>query len=114
MMVLSKVIWKLLCIVVVDSYVLNYGAHINDDNVYLSEETSNRSDHHALEIDKAHQISEEENADSVFNGVYRECFLYLSYSCIQKKTLLYLQKLNDMSEVSIIGDVLKFGKYRTL
>lgn len=48
--------------------------------------------------------------DNVFNGVYSECFLHLSYSCLQKKTLLYLKELNNLSEVSVIGDYVKFGK----
>lgn len=51
----------------------------------------------------------EENATNVFNGVYTECILFLSYTCIQKKTLLYLQELNRLNEISIFGDHLKFG-----
>lgn len=48
--------------------------------------------------------------DSVFNGVYTECFMHLSYMCLQKKTLLYLKELNNLSEVSVIGDYVKFGE----
>lgn len=49
--------------------------------------------------------------DNVFNGVYSECFLHLSYLCLQKKTLLYLKELNNLSEVSVIGEYVKFGKF---
>lgn len=55
-------------------------------------------------------IKEKEEADNVFDGVYTECFLYLSYSCLQKKTLLYLKELDKLSEVSVIGDYVKFGE----
>lgn len=56
-------------------------------------------------------ISNNDIPDNVFNGVYSDCFLHLSYSCLQKKTLLYLKELNNLSEVSVIGDYVMFGKY---
>lgn len=51
------------------------------------------------------------NIDDVFNGVYTECFTKFSYTCIQKKTLTYLKQLNDLSEVSLVGDYVKFGEF---
>lgn len=89
----SKFIIVLLCIVVVHSSVL--------DNVVYS--------NNVVESDYENQ---EENVNEIFDGVYSECFLYLSYSCLQKKTLLYLKELNKLSEVSVIGEYVKFGKQR--
>lgn len=86
----SKFIIVLLCIVVVDSLVLN-----------------NTPNNNVIEGDFEEQ---EENVNNVFDGVYSECFLYLSYSCLQRKTLLYLKEINKLSEVSVIGDYVKFGK----
>lgn len=68
-----------------------------------------------IKSDNASEEISESNNDvdtsaDAFTGVYTECFLYLSYSCLQKKTLLYLQKLNDLSEISVIGEYVKFGK----
>lgn len=50
------------------------------------------------------------NVDDVFNGVYTECFVTFSFPCVQRKTLMYLKQLNNMSEVCVIGDYVKFGK----
>lgn len=86
----SKFIIVVLCIAVVDSLVLD-----ND--------TSNNT----VESDFEDQ---EENVNNIFDGVYSECFLYLSYACLQRKTLLYLKELNKLSEVSVIGEYVKFGK----
>lgn len=110
-MMLPRIICKLLCFVLVESYVINHGGSPNVNSLHLNGETFNQSDHHALEIDKTPKVIDEQHEESIFNGVYSECFLYLSYSCIQRKTLLYLQKLNDLNEVSVVGDYLKFGKY---
>jgi hypothetical protein len=52
----------------------------------------------------------ENDPSNVFNGVYTECFLHLSYSCVQKKTLLYLNELNKLPEVPVFGDYVKFGE----
>lgn len=86
----SKFIIVFLCIVVVDSLVLG-----------------NSTNNNVVESDFEHQ---EKNVNDIFDGVYSECFLYLSYSCLQKKTLLYLKELNKLSEVSVIGEYVKFGK----
>lgn len=86
----SKFIIALLFIVIVDSLVIDNGT-IN--NVVESD----------FEV-------QEDNLNDIFDGVYSECFLHLSYSCLQKKTLLYLKELNKLSEVSVIGEYVKFGK----
>lgn len=86
----SKYIIVLLCIVVVDSLVLD-----------------NNPSNDVIESDFDEQ---EKNENNIFDGVYSECFLYLSYSCLQRKTLLYLKELNKLSEVSVIGEYVKFGK----
>uniref|UniRef100_A0A2A4IZ01 Uncharacterized protein n=1 Tax=Heliothis virescens TaxID=7102 RepID=A0A2A4IZ01_HELVI len=51
--------------------------------------------------------------DDNFNGVYAECFLHMSFPCVQRKTLMYLKQLNNLSEVSVIGDYVKFVKLNT-
>lgn len=86
----SKCIIVLLCVVVVDSLVLD-----------------NNTNNNVIESDFEDQ---EENVNNIFDGVYSECFLYLSYFCLQRKTLLYLKELNKLSEVSVIGEYVKFGK----
>ncbi|CAB3222916.1 unnamed protein product [Arctia plantaginis] len=53
------------------------------------------------------------NIDDVFNGVYTECFTKFSYTCIQKKTLTYLKQLNNLSEVPVVGDYVKFVRLNT-
>lgn len=63
---------------------------------------------------KSYIDNEEGNITNVFNGVYTECFLHLSYSCVQRKTLLYLKELGKLQEVSVIGDYVKFGKLHDL
>lgn len=107
-MVLSKVFCKLLCLVLVDSYIIGHNNIDRGLNEVYSNEDYNKSDL----VPTIHTIEEnaEEKAANVFNGVYAECFLYLSYSCIQKKTLAYLQMLNNLNEISVLGDYVKFGK----
>lgn len=49
------------------------------------------------------------NPEDAFVGAYTECILYLSYTCLQKKTLMYLYKLHKQREVPILGNYLLFG-----
>lgn len=49
-------------------------------------------------------------AEDAFLGVYSDCIWHLSYTCIQKKTLMYLNKLNNQREFPILGSFLSFGK----
>ncbi|CAH0721089.1 unnamed protein product, partial [Brenthis ino] len=58
-------------------------------------------------------VNSESIPDNVFNGVYFECFIQFSFTCLQKKTLLYLKELNKLNEVSVIGDYVKFVKLNT-
>lgn len=76
-------------------------------NFVLANDNVNSED---VASDFSQNVEEKETAKDVFNGVYTECFLHLSYSCLQKKTLLYLRELNKLSEVSVIGEYVKFGK----
>lgn len=73
------------------------------DSLVLDNSTNNN-------VVESEYEDQEENVNNIFDGVYSECFLYLSYSCLQRKTLLYLKELNKLSEVSVIGEYVKFGK----
>lgn len=95
-MALTKIVLELTILTLVNSFVTN------NDNGVANEEIKSDQTVVVKESDK--------NLTDVFNGVYIECFLHLSYSCIQRKTLLYLKELNKLSEVSVIGDYIKFGK----
>lgn len=96
-MALDKIILELLCIVLIDALVVANENEVNKE----------------LNSDEIIDITEDDNKlAEIFNGVYTECFLHLSYSCLQRKTLSYLKELNKLSEVSVIGDYVKFGKYK--
>lgn len=48
--------------------------------------------------------------EDAFLGIYSECVLYLSYACIQKRTIKYLNVLNKQDEIPVLGKYLMFGK----
>lgn len=52
--------------------------------------------------------------EDAFHGIYSECVLYLSYACIQKRTLKYLNSLNKQDEIPVLGKYLMFGKKKNL
>lgn len=85
-------------IVFVDGFTLNSDVKSSDNTSVVLNRVPNLA-------------SEEIKVADAFNGVYSECFLYFSYSCIQRKTLLYLQNLNELSEITVFGDLVKFGKF---
>lgn len=99
----NKVLINLICLALIDALVIKNN-NINKINT-ISEEIKSDNDN----IDN----SDSDNSTDVFNGVYTECFVQLSYTCLQKKTLLYLKELNRLNEISVIGDYVKFGKYET-
>lgn len=92
------------------SLVASYGYLIDkSDNNNISIEkyfTENDNKIHNVHDD---EDLEESKAASAFDGVYTECIIYLSYTCIQKKTLIYLNSINNLDEVSVFGDYIKFG-----
>lgn len=87
--------------VIVNSYVIENGIEDFNQEDKLSDLVHNVTNE---------KVVLEEKAANAFDGVYSQCFLYLSYTCIQKKTLLYLNALNDIGEVPVLGDYVKFGK----
>lgn len=99
----NKVIINLICLALIDALVIKNN-NIDKINT-ISEEIKSDNDN----IDN----SDSDNSTDVFNGVYTECFVQLSYTCLQKKTLRYLKELNRLNEISVIGDYVKFGKYET-
>lgn len=52
--------------------------------------------------------------EDAFHGIYSECVLYLSYACIQKRTLKYINGLNKQEEIPVLGKYLMFGKEKKL
>lgn len=99
----NKVLINLICLALIDALVIKNN-NIDKINT-ISEEI--KSDNNSIDN------SDSDNSTDVFNGVYTECFVQLSYTCLQKKTLLYLKELNRLNEISVIGDYVKFGKYET-
>ncbi|CAH2268241.1 jg22300 [Pararge aegeria aegeria] len=95
---ISRLLLNLLYLAFINGFV------IEDDNdkFQISEEISD-------EVTDT-KNGESDNPANVFNGVYTECFFHLSYTCLQKKTLLYLKELNRLNEISVIGDYVKFVK----
>ncbi|XP_053619734.1 uncharacterized protein LOC128680537 isoform X2 [Plodia interpunctella] len=94
-MVLNKVIIELLVIILIDASVIS---EKNDRNLHINDSNSNTI------------MEDDGRLSEIFDGVYTDCFLYLSYSCLQKKTLVYLKELNKLREVSVIGNYVKFVK----
>lgn len=96
-MALYKVFIYLLCFILIDALPLDsvieseMGAKIKSDPIL---DSNNESD----------------NYTNIFDGVYSECLLQLSYTYLQRKTLMYIEELNKLKEVTIIGDYVKFGK----
>ncbi|TKX27942.1 cuticular protein CPG [Spodoptera litura] len=62
-----------------------------------------------VDIDSDKAVDEANDPNDNFNGVYIDCFLHMSFPCVQRKTLMYLQQLNNLSEVSVIGDYKRKG-----
>ncbi|CAH2097074.1 unnamed protein product [Euphydryas editha] len=92
----------------IEAFVIN-----NNDNVYRHDNDKINTITEDLKSDNNIDNSNSENSTNVFNGVYTECFVQLSYTCLQKKTLLYLKELNRLNEISVIGDYVKFVKLNT-
>lgn len=92
--------------------VLNAINAFNNNNI--NEDIDNKNDFKTEEFNNTSNGLENRNdnkLNDIFKGVYTDCLMKFSYLCIQNKTLLYLEELNSMSEVSVIGDYVKFGKF---
>lgn len=53
---------------------------------------------------------------TVLSGIYTECLLTLSFTCLQKKIIVLLEKLNKIQKFNILGDylsVVRNNKYAT-
>lgn len=46
------------------------------------------------------------DANAALNGVYSECLINLSFPCLQRKVLLFLDRLGRMNRFSVLGDVI--------
>lgn len=89
-MELKTVILEFICIVIVNSKVIKVEHGVND----------------VIDV----KNDDVKDPDDNFNGVFADCFLHMSFPCVQRKTLMYLEQLNNLSEVSVIGDYVKFGE----
>ncbi|KAJ2940539.1 hypothetical protein O0L34_g6474 [Tuta absoluta] len=92
------------------AYEMPYNSYMPYDSSASADRTNINNTIEISSEEDGKVVSEEENPTKAFDGVYSECFMHLSYSCIQGKTLVYLKELNKLSEVSIIGDYVKFVK----
>lgn len=97
-MAFDKLFLQIIYLTLVYSYI------VKDKNEHFQISEDLRSDNVS--------VNSESGPDNVFNGVYFECFIQFSFTCLQKKTLLYLKELNKLNEISVIGDYVKFGKFK--
>lgn len=46
----------------------------------------------------------EEYANDALNGMYSDCFTHISFSCLQKKVLNFINRMNRMEKFSVFGN----------
>lgn len=75
----------------------------NGERTFLSTNPSEKSD-------------KPEDATAVLSGIYTECLMTLSFTCLQKKIIVLIEKLNKIQKFNLIGDyltVVRNNKYAT-
>ncbi|KAI5715101.1 hypothetical protein M8J77_010535 [Diaphorina citri] len=66
--------------------------------------------------DAAEKVDKADDPTAVLSGIYTECLLTLSFTCLQKKIIVLLEKLNKLQKFNLIGDyltVVRNDKYAT-
>jgi hypothetical protein len=102
----------------IDEYPGNakYTINTTSDILETDEEAMNlgATSVHRNEAKTSSPIEEDKNdAESALSGFYTECLLHLSFSCIQRKLLVYVDRLDRMKDFDVIGDylsVVRLGK----
>ncbi|KAL1449928.1 hypothetical protein WDU94_002397 [Cyamophila willieti] len=67
-------------------------------------------------VDASEKIDKPDDPTSVLTGIYTECLMTLSFTCLQKKIIVLLEKLNNIQKFNLIGDyltVVRNNKYAT-
>lgn len=75
------------------------GRFMNLKKIYTSDVETN-------EIDMEKKEEDVENPDEALTGLYSECVISFSLPCLQKKFLVFLDRLGRMDSFSILGDFL--------
>lgn len=75
------------------------GKFMNLKKLYTTEVETN-------EIDVEKKEEEAGNPDEALTGLYSECVITFSLPCLQKKFLVFLDRLGRMDSFSILGDFL--------
>ncbi|KAL0277503.1 UNVERIFIED_CONTAM: hypothetical protein PYX00_004755 [Menopon gallinae] len=76
---------------------------MNLKKLYTSEVETN-------EIDVEKKEEDVENPDEALTGLYSECVMAFSLPCLQKKFLVFLDRLGRMDSFSILGDFLSMKR----
>ncbi|KAJ4447374.1 hypothetical protein ANN_09380 [Periplaneta americana] len=51
-------------------------------------------------------VEKHNDVDSALSGFYAECLLKLSFSCVQRKMLVYIDRLDRLNKFDVLGDYL--------
>lgn len=79
------------------------GRFMNLKKLYTSEVENN-------EIDVEKKEEDVDNPDEALTGLYSECVMAFSLPCLQKKFLVFLDRLGRMDSFSILGDFLSMKR----
>lgn len=69
-------------------------------NYIRQDESQNKMDTYGLEETKR----SEEFAGEALTGMYTDCLAQISFSCVQKKVLNFINRMNRMEKFSILGN----------
>ncbi|CAH0770575.1 unnamed protein product [Bemisia tabaci] len=84
---------------------LTFAASVENSTVEPTTARAERSLRSGLAFVDANSIDRDDPAASL-DGVYSECLLNLSFPCLQKKIIVFLDRLGRKKQVSLIGDFL--------
>lgn len=84
---------------------LTFAASVENSTVEPTTARAERSLGSGLAFVDANSIDRDDPAASL-DGVYSECLLNLSFPCLQKKIIVFLDRLGRKKQVSLIGDFL--------
>lgn len=89
-----------------------------DPNGTPNTSTAERDQRTFLTPPPAEKSDKPDDPTTVLHGIYTECLLTLSFTCLQKKIIVLLEKLNKIQKFNILGDYLsvvrnnKYASYR--
>ncbi|RZF49153.1 hypothetical protein LSTR_LSTR008439 [Laodelphax striatellus] len=53
---------------------------------------------------------EDDDPSSALSGVYSECLIKISFPCVQRKTLLFIDRLSRLDRIPLVGDYVSIVK----